>query len=60
MDKLEQFLTNDLIIDRESFDIETSIKICRDLKYYDLALKLAENRQTDLYLEIIIENKKDY
>jgi vacuolar protein sorting-associated protein 11 len=43
------------------FDIETAIKVCKDLNHYEEAMKLAEQKNKhELYLKILIENKKDY
>lgn len=41
--------------------METAIKVCRELKHFPLALKLAEQKkQADYYLDILIENIKNY
>mgnify|MGYP003565217293 FL=1 len=43
------------------FDIETAIKVCKDLTHFDEAMKLDEQKNKyELYLKILIENKKDY
>ena len=48
-------------IESDLFDIETAIKVCRELNHTDLAMKLAlQKKQDELYLKILIEDKKDY
>lgn len=48
-------------MESDLFDIETAIKVCKDLTHYDEAMKLAEQKgKHELYLKILIENKKDY
>lgn len=43
------------------FDIETAIKVCKDLKHFDAAMKLAEQKNKhELYLKILIEDKQEY
>lgn len=45
------------IDDPDLFDIETAIKVCRELKNYELAKTLAEkNKYHESYLDILIEN----
>lgn len=57
-DKLEHFLT---VEDTESFDVETAIRVCRQGKYYDHALKLARKyREHDWFLKIQLEDKGDF
>lgn len=48
-------------MESDLFDIETAIKVCRDLKHTDLALKLAEQEQQhEYFLKILIEDLRDY
>lgn len=57
-DKLEHFLT---VEDTGSFDVETAIRVCRQGKYYDHALKLARKYQEhDWFLKIQLEDKRDF
>lgn len=57
-DKLEHFLS---VEDTGSFDVETAIRVCRQGKYYDHALKLARKYQEhDWFLKIQLEDKQDF
>lgn len=59
IDNLSNFLSESSV-ESDLFDIETAIKVCRELKHTDLALKLAEQKkQHDYYLKILIEDRKD-
>jgi hypothetical protein len=47
-------------LDNNLFDIDTAIKVCRELTHYDLALKLAEQRkECEYYLSILVEDMRD-
>jgi ATP adenylyltransferase/5',5'''-P-1,P-4-tetraphosphate phosphorylase II len=60
IENLSNFLSESSV-ESDLFDIETAIKVCRDLKHTDLALKLAEQKkQHEYYLKILIEDLKDY
>lgn len=60
IENLSHFLS-DGSLESDLFDIETAIKVCKDLTHYDEAMKLAEQKNKyELYLKILIENKKDY
>ena len=57
-DKLEHFLS---VEDTGSFDVETAIRVCRQGKYYDHALKLARKyHEHDWFLKIQLEDKRDF
>ncbi|EGR28037.1 vacuolar sorting protein, putative [Ichthyophthirius multifiliis] len=56
--KLDKFL-NEQNYDSQLFDIETAIKVCRESKNLDLALRLAEqNKQSEQYLDILLEEEE--
>ena len=60
IENLSHFLS-ELSVESDLFDIETAIKVCKDLKYFDEAMKLAEQKNKhELFLKILIEDKKDY
>jgi hypothetical protein len=60
IDNLSNFLAESSV-ESDLFDIETAIKVCRDLKHTDLALKLAEQKQQhEYFLKILIEDLRDY
>jgi vacuolar protein sorting-associated protein 11 len=60
IENLSHFLSESSL-ESDLFDIETAIKVCKDLQHYDEAMKLAEQKNKhELYLKILIENKKDY
>ena len=60
IENLSHFLSESSI-ESDLFDIETAIKVCKDLKHYDEAMKLAEQKHKhELFLKILIEDKKDY
>lgn len=57
-DKLENFLS---VGDSKNFDVETAIRVCRQGKYYDHALKLARKyNEYDWYIKIQLEDKGDF
>ena len=61
MVKFEKFLNNLPNFSSDIFDTQAAVKECRDLKHIDLALKLAlQCNHEDLYIRILIEDKKDY
>ena len=60
IESLSHFLSESSV-ESDLFDIETAIKVCRELNHTDLAMKLAlQKKQDELYLKILIEDKKDY
>ncbi|KAL4427594.1 hypothetical protein ABPG74_012985 [Tetrahymena malaccensis] len=63
IDELDKFLTNkkdSKQYDVELFDIETAIKVCREAKKNDLALRLAEQKdQYEQYIEILLEMEQE-
>lgn len=60
IDKLKEFIEKQANYS-DLFDIETAIKVCRELNHFDLALSLAKQRQRhEQYLDIMIENKGLY
>jgi len=61
MKKFEEFLNKLPTLSSDIFDTQAAVKECRDLKHIDLALKLAlQCNHEDLYIRILIEDKKDY
>jgi hypothetical protein len=61
IDSLSTFLTESSSNDSDLFDIETAIKVCKDLKHTEDALRLARQKNKhELYLKILIEDKRDY
>ena len=60
IDDLSKFL-EESSLESDLFDIETAIKVCKDLQHFDAAMKLAEQKNKhELYLKILIESKKEY
>lgn len=60
IDELSSFLSESSI-ESDLFDIETAIKVCKDLNFFNEAMKLAEEKNKhELFLKILIEDKKDY
>ena len=60
IDNLSNFLSESSI-ESDLFDIDTAIKVCKDLKHFEEAIKLAEQKNKhELFLKILIEDKKDY
>lgn len=60
IDDLSRFLSESSI-ESDLFDIETAIKVCKDLKHFEEAMKLAEQKNKhELYLKILIEDKQEY
>lgn len=60
IENLSNFLSESSV-ESDLFDIETAIKVCRELKHFDMALNLAEQKkQHEYYLKILIEDRSDY
>jgi hypothetical protein len=60
IENLSNFLSESSV-ESDLFDIETAIKVCRELKHFDMALNLAEQKkQHEYYLKILIEDRNDY
>ncbi len=54
IENLSNFLSESSL-ESDLFDIETAIKVCKDLTHYEEAMKLAEQKgKHELYLKILI------
>jgi len=58
VDRLEAFIRNQSDLD---FDIDTALYVCRQARYYDQAVLLAQRTgEHDIYLAVQIDNLKNY
>lgn len=60
VEALQDFVEQKGQVDKELFDTETAIQVCRDLGKVDLALSLASKdvRYTELHIKILMESDK--